>query len=62
MGWIGMTRWVQIWVRLGPQGPNLGQVELGWPGHQFGSNLGQVGKVHLAALVTSTQQMYSFKL
>ena len=42
------------WVRLGPQDPKLGQVQLGWSsGEKVDS--GQVGRVHLAAVNDSSK-------
>ena len=42
------------WVRLGPQDPKLGQVQLGWSsGEKVDS--GQVDRVHLAAVNDSSK-------
>ena len=53
-----------IWKRigLGPQDPKSGWVGLGWPsGSKFGSNLGWVGRVHLATLLLKPCGLWTSK-
>ena len=48
---------------LSPQGPKLGWVGLSWPsGSKFGSNLGWVGQLHLAELLSSIMTGWSWVL